>query len=64
MGGFESGAAVRLDSVSNVLVEQMTIGLNAQENSQAVKYGIHVTGDGAGRSGPVTLLNNNIYSAQ
>ncbi len=63
MGGFESGAAVRLDSVSNVLVEQMTIGLNAQENSQAVKYGIHVTGDGAGRSGPVTLLNNNIYSA-
>ncbi len=63
MGGFESGAAVRLDSVSNVLVEQMTIGLNAQEKSQAVKYGIEVTGDGVGRSGPVTLLDNNIYSA-
>ncbi|MDA7889550.1 hypothetical protein N9A79_03145, partial [Pirellulales bacterium] len=63
MGGFESGAAVQIDSVSNVLVEDMTIGLNAEKNSQAVKYGIQITGNETGQDGPVTLLNNNIYSA-
>jgi hypothetical protein len=63
MGGFEAGAAVQLDSVSNVLVEEMTIGLNSEKNSQAVKYGIQITGNETGQDGPVTLLNNNIYSA-
>ena len=62
IAGFEKGGAVVIDGASNLLVEGLTIGLDENDASQAVKYGIHVTG-ASGATGPVTLLDNNIFSA-
>ncbi len=62
IGGFESGGAVVVDGASNLLIENLTIGLDENNESQAVKYGIHVTGN-SGVAGPVTLLNNLVFSA-
>lgn len=62
IAGFEAGGAVKVDGASNLLIENLSIGLNAAGVSQAVKYGIQVTG-GSGEDGPVTLLNNSVYSA-
>ena len=62
IGGFESGGAVVVDGASNLLIENLTIGLDENNESQAVKYGIHVTGN-SGDAGPVTLLNNSVFSA-
>ena len=62
IAGFEAGGAVKVDGASNLLIENLSIGLNAAGASQAVKYGIQVTG-ASGAEGPVTLLNNSVYSA-
>ncbi len=62
IAGFEAGGAVVVDGASNLLVENLTIGLNAAGTSQAVRYGVRVTG-ASGAAGPVTLLDNSIYSA-
>ncbi len=62
IAGFELGGAVVVDGASNLLIENLTIGLDESNQSQAVKYGIHVTGN-SGATGPVTLLDNVVYSA-
>jgi hypothetical protein len=62
IAGFEAGGAVVVNGASNLLVENLTIGLNTAGASQAVRYGVRVTG-ASGAAGPVTLLDNSIYSA-
>ncbi len=62
IAGFEAGGAVVVNGASNLLVENLTIGLNAAGASQAVRYGVRVSG-ASGAAGPVTLLGNSIYSA-
>ena len=61
-GGFEQGAAVVVDGASNVLLDSLTIGLNSNDASQAVRYGIRVTGD-SGLDGPVSIVGGSITSA-
>jgi hypothetical protein len=61
-GGFEQGAAVVVDGASNVLLDNLTIGLNSNDASQAVRYGIRVTGD-SGLDGPVSIVGGSITSA-
>ena len=61
-GGFEQGAAVVVDGASNVLLENLTIGQNSNSDSQAVRYGVRVTGT-SGSSGPVSILGGDFTSA-
>ena len=61
-GGFEQGAAVVVDGASNVLLDNLTIGQNSNDSSQAVRYGIRVTGD-SGQDGPVSIVGGSITSA-
>ena len=60
--GFEQGGAVVIDGASNLLVEDLEIGEDADGAPQPSKYGIQVTGV-SGENGPVTLLNNEIYNS-
>ena len=62
LAGFEAGGAVVVDGASNLLIENMVIGLDDIGESKPVKYGIQVRGD-SGEDGPVTLLNNSVFSA-
>ena len=61
-GGFEQGAAVVVDGASNVLLDNLTIGQNSNDASQAVRYGIRVTGD-SGLDGPVSIVGGSVTSA-
>ena len=61
-GGFEQGAAVVVDGASNVLLDNLTIGQNSNDASQAVRYGIRVTGT-SGTDGPVSIVGGSITSA-
>ena len=61
-GGFEQGAAVVVDGASNVLLDNLTIGQDSNDSSQAVRYGIRVTGD-SGQDGPVSIVGGSITSA-
>ena len=61
-GGFEQGAAVVVDGASNVLLDNLTIGQNSNDASQAVRYGIRVTGT-SGTEGPVSIVGGSITSA-
>ena len=61
-GGFEQGAAVVVDGASNVLLDNLTIGQNSNDASQAVRYGIRVTGS-SGNNGPVSIVGGSITSA-
>jgi hypothetical protein len=62
LGGFEQGAAIVVDGASNVSVENVIVGQNAVGNSQAVRYGIRVTGD-SGVDGPVSIVGATVTSA-
>jgi hypothetical protein len=53
---------VVVDGASNVLLDNLTIGLNSNDASQAVRYGIRVTGD-SGLDGPVSIVGGSITSA-
>ncbi|MDA9717910.1 hypothetical protein N9U65_00390 [Planctomycetaceae bacterium] len=61
-GGFEQGAAVVVDGASNVLLDNLTIGQNSNDASQAVRYGVRVTGT-SGVDGPVSIIGGSITSA-
>ena len=61
-GGFEQGAAVVVDGASNVLLDNLTIGQNSNDASQAVRYGVRVTGT-SGVDGPVSIVGGSITSA-
>ena len=61
-GGFEQGAAVVVDGASNVLLDNLTIGQNSNDSSQAVRYGVRVTGT-SGVDGPVSIVGGSITSA-
>ena len=61
-GGFEQGAAVVVDGASNVLLDNLTIGQNSNSASQAVRYGVRVTGT-SGQDGPVSIVGGSITSA-
>ena len=61
-GGFEQGAAVVVDGASNVLLDNLVIGQDSNNLSQAVRYGIRVTGD-SGLDGPVSIVGGLITSA-
>ena len=62
MVGFRQGGAVVVDGASNLLIEDMTIGLDAQGDIKPSLYGVQVTGN-SGAEGPVTLLSNGIYAS-
>lgn len=61
-GGFEQGAAIVVDGASNVLLDNLTIGQNSNDSSQAVRYGVRVTGI-SGVDGPVSIVGGSITSA-
>ena len=61
-GGFEQGAAVVVDGASNVLLNNLTIGQNSNDSSQAVRYGVRVTGT-SGVDGPVSIVGGSVTSA-
>jgi hypothetical protein len=62
LAGFDQGGAVVVNGASNLLVEGMQVGRDANGDLQASKYGIQVTGN-SGKDGPVTLLRNKVYGS-
>ena len=59
--GFDQGGAVVVNGVSNFLIENVTVGLDASNASRSSLYGIQVIDSGS--SGPVTLLSNSIFAS-
>jgi hypothetical protein len=60
VGGFNNGAAVRVDGASDVLVENVDLGLNATGGRAGTTYGVYVTGG----SDETTILNSEIVGAE
>ena len=59
--GFDQGGAVVVEGVSNLLIEDITVGLDASNASRSSLYGIQVINSGS--DGPVTLLSSSIFAS-
>lgn len=60
--GFDQGGAVVIDGASNLLLDSVTVGLDANNEPRSSLYGIRVTGD-SGETGPVTLLSTDVFAS-
>ena len=61
-GGFRQGAAIYVNGASDVLLDNLTIGQNENGDTQAVRYGVRVSG-ASGSTGPVAIVGGQITSA-
>ena len=60
VGGFNNGAAIRVESASNVLVDNVDLGRNALGGRAGSDYGVYVTGASDG----TTVVNSEIVGAE
>jgi hypothetical protein len=60
VGGFNNGAAILVDNASEVLIDNVNIGLNADDGRAGNKFGVYVTGGSSG----TTFSNSEIVGSE
>jgi hypothetical protein len=63
VGGFETGAAIKIVGAKNVLLDNVFAGIDPQGNAMANKYGVRVENGAAGGNAEFSTLHNSTVVA-